>query len=317
MQIELRPLSGGETLDRTFQIYRARFAMFVGMATVAAAIETAGSAVQFVGQRWIFAHHRTSLLLTTWSGISTLFGAGVALLAISVVFAAMTRATIALHLGEPVGVAQAYRAVWPEWFRYVRLSICVGFLSAWPFLVVLGTFLGFLTLRVGASRGPQVSSTLAFTGAEFFIAAPICVWLLCRYSLSNAACVDEGTTVWKSIQRSVTLSKGLRGHIFLLLLLVYIIQGIVGIIIAAPVFVSLIRAHGHIPTGVVIYELLAGFVVNCVVSPIYAIGLTVLYLDARIRKEGYDIELKMRQGTANQNLPPEALDGGSPGPSLA
>jgi hypothetical protein len=38
----------------------------------------------------------------------------------------------------------------------------------------------------------------------------------------------------------------------------------------------------------------AGFVVNTLIGPIYATGLTLFYYDQRIRNEGFDIEWMMR-----------------------
>ena len=37
-QFDLRPLSTGEVLDRTFQLYRLRFSLFAGLAILPAAV---------------------------------------------------------------------------------------------------------------------------------------------------------------------------------------------------------------------------------------------------------------------------------------
>jgi len=46
-----------------------------------------------------------------------------------------------------------------------------------------------------------------------------------------------------------------------------------------------------------IYTELIGFVTSSVTIPIYAIGLTLFYYDARIRKEGFDVEWMMHRAT--------------------
>ena len=304
MRIELRPLSAGEVLDRTFQLYRARFGMFVGIATVAAAIETAGSALQSIGGHWILAHHRSSRIVAIWGSFSTLIGIGITLLSLSVVFAAITRAVIALHREESTGIAQAYREVWPRWFRFVRLSVASGFLSLWPLLLAMGMLVGEIALapkyRTAQGAG-LLTAAFGFTALEFLVAIPACVWLVCRYALCVAACVNEGTTVGRSLKRSVELSKDLRGRVFLLLLLIYIIQIIFSGTLIAPTLAILARSRGHVPLGVTIYQLTIGFIASSLTTPIYAIGLTVIYLDARIRKEGYDIELMMQGAGARAN----------------
>jgi hypothetical protein len=316
MRIELRPLSAGEVLDRTFQLYRARFGMFVGIATVAAAIQTAGSALQSIGGHWILAHHRSSQIITIWGSFSTLIGLCITLLALSVVFAAITRAVIALHREESTGIAQAYREVWPRWFRFVRLSIASGFLSLWPFLLVVGTLAGEIALapkyRTAQAAG-MATTAFGFTAVEILVAIPVCIWLVCRYALCVAACVNEDTTVGRSLKRSVELSKDLRWRIFLLLLLIYILQIIFSGTLIAPTLAILARSRGHVPLGITIYQLTIGFIASSLASPIYAIGLTVIYLDARIRKEGYDIELMMQGAGARANPLAGESTGLSPG----
>lgn len=315
MELELRPLSAGEVLDRTFQLFRARFGMFVGIATIAAAIRVGGSALQLGSTQFLARHGYGHALATVWTSASSLISICISLLAFSVVFAAITAAVMALHLGQPTGIAASYRQVLGRWFRYVRLSVAVGFLSMWPLLIVLGIFVAEI---VAAPRvqSPQsaayISKMFGFTALEMVVAAPLCAWLLCRYALSTAASVVEDLAPWRSIQRSVALSKDLRWRIFLLLLLVYVIQTIFAVSLVAPAVVFIVRARGHLSMGLLMYELAVGFVVTALTSPVYGIGLSVIYMDARIRKEGYDIELMIQrsgEGAAigtETNLPGDA-----------
>jgi hypothetical protein len=39
---------------------------------------------------------------------------------------------------------------------------------------------------------------------------------------------------------------------------------------------------------------IANFIIDTLIGPMYAIGLTLFYYDQRIRKEGYDIERMMQ-----------------------
>lgn len=297
MQIELRPLSTGEMLDRTFQLYRARFGMFVGIATVAAAIRTLGSAVQALGVRFLSSDAHYAVLARVFSSFGVLITLGIAFLATSVVFAAVTRSVFALYLEQPTGIALAYREVWPHWFRYVRVTLAAGFLSMWPvlpFVAVLAIEIALMSRGSGGFSAGRAAA-LGFTGFAVFLVAPLCIWLLCRYALSNVACVVEGLPVRRSIQRSVALSKGLRGRVFVLLLLVYLLQLILAFAFSAPIFSLVVHSGGHVSLGVTLYQLVVGFVVIALVSALYGIGLTVIYLDARTRKEGYDIELMMER----------------------
>ena len=298
MAIELRPLSAGEVLDRTFQVFRSHFTMFLGMATIAAGIQTAGSALYVTGTRYALRHGYGHALAAIWTSSGSLINLCVSLLAFSVVFAAMARAVFSLYLGQTTGISQAYREIWPHWFRYVRLSVTAGFLALWPALLVVGGFIVEIALAPkikSATTATTAATMFGFTALEMLVAAPICIWLLCRLALCSAACVIEDLKVRASLKRSVMLSKGLRWRIFLLLLLVYVVQVIVVMVLMTPTFVFLVRAHGQLSMGLTIYQLIIGFITTTLITPVYGIGLTVIYLDARIRKEGYDIEVLMQR----------------------
>lgn len=313
MEIELRPLSAGEVLDRTFQLFRARFGMFVGIAVIAAGIQTAWAAIQTGILRHLMGHTRAPVMAGIWTGASSFVSILIALLAFAVVFAAITRAVVALHLGQPTGIARAYEDVWPHWFRYVWLSIAAGFLTMWPLLLVIGMFAAEIALApryTSAGTARVAALAFGFTGLELLVVLPLCVWLLCRYALSNAACVAEDLKVGASIRRSVSLSKGSRGRIFLLLVVVYVVQLIASMVLQMPAFISAfsttLHHRGQIPLWATLYELAAGFLVTIFTTPIYGVGLAVIYLDARIRKEGYDIELMMQRGAGERAAAPAA-----------
>jgi hypothetical protein len=304
MKLELRPLSAGEVLDRTFQFFRARLGMFVGIATVGAAVRTAGATLQTFSLRYLNSHGYGHAVATVWSVSSILVNIAISLLAYSLVFAAITAAVMALHLGRPTGISEAYREVGSRWFRFVRISFAVGLLCLWPLLIVSGLLGAAIALapRMSAQTAPVIAGALGFAALAMVVALPLCVWMICRYALSWAACVVEDLKVWQSLKRSVSLSKGLRWRIFLLLLVVYVIEMILSASLIAPTFIFLMRAHGQLSLGIIAYQLALGFVVTALISPIYGIGLTVNYLDARIRKEGYDIELMMQQSTDASGL---------------
>ena len=315
MEIELRPLSAGEVLDRTFQLFRARFGMFVGIAVLAAGIQTAWAAVQTILMRHLVGHTRVPAAAGIWSSASSLVSILIALLAFALVFAAIARAVVALHLGQPTGITRSYQDVWRHWLRYVCLSVVAGFLSMWPLLIVIGMFGAEIALAPHyTSLGSARIATMAFgfTFLEMLVATPLCIWLLCRYALSNAACVVEDLKVRASIRRSVSLSKGSRGRIFLLLLVVYVISLILTLVVQMPMLTAVFRASMHhqtqIPLWATLYGLTAGFIVNSFITPIYGVGLAVIYLDARIRKEGYDIELLMQRSAAEGHPAPPAAD---------
>lgn len=326
MEIELRPLSAGEILDRTFRLYRAQFGVFFGIATIAALIQTAGSAVQTFAVRYAVEHGAARAWVGGLGVAGYFFMLFVAVIAVAVVFAAIAGAVMSLHHGQSIGIESAYQKVLPQWFRYLRVAILGWFLTVYPFFL-LGLVLTVVLIVPIALHGSLHHANAATIVGEivgFFIPLlliiPLCIWLACRYALCLVASAVEGLNARQSIKRSVVLSKGSRWRVFLLFLLVYILQIILAVALEAPIvgiLVHMSHTHGQLPLSATIYQLAIGFLIISFVTPMYGIGLTVIYLDARIRKEGYDIELMMQRSLDQSFVgqPSAAVAGAQPGDS--
>jgi membrane-anchored glycerophosphoryl diester phosphodiesterase (GDPDase) len=115
-----------------------------------------------------------------------------------------------------------------------------------------------------------------------------------RFTLAIPACVIEDLPARKAIRRSIELSKGARGRIFLLALLVVAVQMGLGLVTQLFFVIATFRHHGELPAGIRVVQQLVAFCTNTFVGPIYATGFTLFYYDQRVRKEGYDIERMMR-----------------------
>jgi uncharacterized membrane protein len=127
-----------------------------------------------------------------------------------------------------------------------------------------------------------------------------------RYSLAVPACVIEDLKERQAIRRSIELSKGSRGRIFLLALLVVAIQIGLGLITQIFFIVATFQHHGELPAAIRVLQQLVAFCTNTFVGPIYATGFTLFYYDQRVRKEGYDIEWMMRAAGLDAPSPPPA-----------
>jgi len=122
------------------------------------------------------------------------------------------------------------------------------------------------------------------------------VLMALRYSLALPAAVLEDLPARKALRRSIDLSKGSRGRIFVLGLLISVIQ--IGLAMVTQIFfiVALfvaVKHHTELPVWVQILQQIVGFFTNSFIGPMYATGLTLFYYDQRIRKEGFDIERMM------------------------
>jgi hypothetical protein len=124
-----------------------------------------------------------------------------------------------------------------------------------------------------------------------------------RYSLAVSACTVENLNARAAIRRSIQLSQGSRGRIFMLALLALIIQlGLFGLTQGFFIVVG-IKHQGVLPVWMSVVQQLLAFLTNTFVGPIYATGFTLFYYDQRVRKEGYDIERMMQNAGMTQSLP--------------
>jgi hypothetical protein len=316
MEIELRPLNLGEILDRTFQLYRVRFLTFTGIAAFGAAILLVWQLAQVLGLRFLFGKQWTRSTATALGGISSILSWGVFVLAVAVVLAAMNRAVTALYLGKRVGIAQSYSEVRARWFRYVLLSATALLVAGTPILIAgLAIFVPMaLAPNIRSLWGADVLTFIyALAGLVLLCTFPLSVWLMLRYSLANAASTFESIGIRPALRRSVLLSKGLRSKIFVLLLIAGAAQSLVAGFFILPVIPFVLKAGNAVPIGMNIYTFGMGFISHVLTLPIYGIGLTLFYFDARIRKEGFDVEWMLDRAIEAEKVAEQASAPGAAG----
>jgi hypothetical protein len=107
------------------------------------------------------------------------------------------------------------------------------------------------------------------------------LYMLARYFAITAAIVIEGRGVFTAFGRSAVLSRGRKLHILATLLLSFLIFLIVYF---AAVFLA------SVVSSIVVMTVLTT-AASIVVYPMFAITEMLLYYDARVRSEGYDIEM--------------------------
>jgi hypothetical protein len=321
METTLRPLTLGEILDRTAQLYRSNFLLLAGIASVYAGALLVLSLVQIGIQEWLRINHMNSQIV--WA---TVVGALIMWPIIVIVggfaVAANNRAVASVHLGEPATIRGAYRSVLRRWGRYLGLMTITTCVVWIPFGLLYAGYTCFVLLYVkprgllatgSINKDPQALLIFGLVSLLFgllFLGTTVYAILMAlRYSLAVPACVVEDMPARKAIRRSIDLSKGSRGRIFLLLLLVVAIELGFAIISQGFFFVSAIKHKGALSVEMRALQQVIAFFANTFVGPIYATGFTLFYYDQRVRKEGYDIEWMMK--AAGLSAPPTDRSSGS------
>ncbi|MGD0548249.1 MAG: hypothetical protein ABR991_10550 [Terracidiphilus sp.] len=308
----------GEILDRTFQIYRAKFLTFVGIAAVPAlvmiSIETANR-IWWGLVPFPYDGDLTLTLLQWTIYITALYQ--IALLLHLLFWPAFVCLTSQLYFGErPQLTALAFRgnSRWRSWFWMAVATW--GIVLILPELLIGGVAIGVLYLL---SEIMKVGSDAMDNFAIWIIFSTFAAGFLVFFWRSSALFVAipvrslEGFTVGKALRRSWTLSKGSRLKMifirFSLLLTAWLLNYSLMIL-----FVQILRwiARGHgvwlhyyrnIQTGIGSFT---AFSVSLIIAPVFPIALTLIYYDQRIRKEGYDIERMMEAaGLSASAVPPE------------
>ncbi len=316
MQTNLRPMTLGEILDRTAQLYRTNFILFAGIAAVYAGILLVLNLLQ-IGMQQLLLHEHMSKQLP-W------FTLGFLVLIIPLMFifagaavAANNRAVSWVNLGKPATIRGAYSSTLPRLGRYLWLMTMVAFFIYLPFVVLFIGYFLFLFIYArpkgifaagAANANPQALIVLSLVTLVFGLlcvaAGAYAIVMALRYSLSLPSSVLEDLTARNAIRRSIELSKGSRGRIFVLLLLIFVIE--IGLVTITQLFFvfAMYAAAKHraaLPVWMQILQQIVGFITNSFIGPMYATGLTLFYYDQRVRKEGFDIEWMME--AAGMNTP--------------
>jgi hypothetical protein len=280
----MRPMRVGETVDAAVALCRANFKAF---AAIVAFVTVPLEFMQQLFTRGAYAGFpmmtepsqnigppSTAVLVAT--GILSIVGL---LVVRPFLTAAMIRAISAAYLGEPVNVGEVYRFA----LRCFRSILWVLFLQILA-LAAAGLGLALLAM-VFAQLDVTVLTIIVAIGAVAVIAV-----LYVRWVLATAAVVVENARGTKALGRSWELTRSgfwrLVGTLLLATLLASIVGGILDVV---PTVIGAILPAGWLWRA-------AGGVLSAIVTTPFVTAVTVLlYFDARVRREGLDISLMLRE----------------------
>lgn len=307
--VELRPMSLGELLDHTFSLYRKNFWVFVGIMAIPASFGIPMNYLVLASQGDTLSAGRSPSVPSP--GLILGFVAGyfvfVALMMFvySIAVAAATFAVSESYLGRKSTVRGSYGKIRGKFWRLIGVVVNI-------FIRCLGILIGVMSVAVGLAIGiaAAIGVLAAGSGGRALMAAGVfllvflayiggialVVYFALRYAVSIPALLLENLGVFASIRRSVQLTRGRRGHIFLALLLATII-GYVGVIVfqgplLAVTMITVIR-NGHVPAWLALLSSVFGAVGGAITGPISMIVLVLCYYDTRIRKEAFDLQFMM------------------------
>jgi MFS family permease len=305
---DLRPLSTGEVLDRTFQLYRSRFTLFAGLALLPAAVGVVMNAARllYAAHQDVHAHAGASLYrVQILTGAISLIAWLISMLLYGITQAASTWAVSAVYLGEAASIRAAYKVGFKHWLRYTLIVLRQVWAFMWlPFVLLIAAFLTAFWLKRHESGFAWLTIFLVLL---VFLSLIYSVWAYIRVSMAIPAAVVESLKVRAAVRRSAQLLADRKVRIFLLMLLLVALYIVAGVI-QSPLLIFAVRARGTQAFVTQAISLSVSFVAGTLIGPVGAIAICLFYFDERVRREGFDIEWMMKK------LAPAAAGGPEPPP---
>jgi hypothetical protein len=279
--LELRPRSVTEIVDVSFQQMRQNYLPLV---TLALAAQIPLVMMRIGGARMGLLPERVGALPTGWFGmtgatITFLVAAFLVLLVITLVLqAAITSAASEGYLGHAVvpaaAVGRATSRIWTIIGAGLTLAVFVGGIAL-AFAVLIPVF---AALKLGG----LATGLLGVACFALFIYAAF------RIAVLYPVVMIESNGPVQSISRTWSLGAGHVWHIFLTILLAFIIY--VGVFMVVVFVVSMLG--GIItPLADMNFQAILQSAGSALVQPFFAVATVVLYYDLRIRKEGFDLDM--------------------------
>ena len=305
--IPLRPLQLGNIYDAAFRIIRfnpkatvgsaalvTAVAMIVPVAVSAVLAFTVGTGVDSSGN--IDEDASTAEALGFIGSIGSLvLGAYAAQLGIVLVTGMVAHVTHAAAVGRRLSLAEAWAATHGKRWRLLGQTLLVGLASLTALLTVVAAVVA-VALVTGDVLVTVLLALVLLAGTF-----PLFVWLWIKVVfLATPALMLEPIGVFASFGRNWRLTSGQFWRILGIGLLTVLITGVASNILSFP-FVFAAQIGGLLvpdyyflvyTSGVAIGSVLS----NAFVAPFTAAVTSLQYLDQRMRKEAYDVELMREAG---------------------
>jgi len=306
--VDLRPLSLGELLDRTFRLYRNHFALFLGIMAIPAMFWLPFNVLVLGFQGSMMSRAITAPgrppVIAPGEVAGVLMGAfalvGLSGLVYSIAVAAASSAVADVYLGRPATVRGSYGKIRGRFWRLLGVIFTILLRMLGLMLAVIGVFAGGVAgigLLFGGGRGNPIFAALLAIGLFFAYLAGLvfCVYFWLRYAVSVPVLMIENLGVFATIRRSIFLTRGRRGQIFLAILVAAIIAYAGMFVFQIPFTVAMMvsAAQGHWSEWLAFAAAVFGSLGSALTGPISMIAIVLLYYDSRIRKEAFDLQFML------------------------
>ena len=215
------------------------------------------------------------------SGLVVILGLVLGAVLTAVLFTVLRGALI----GRRTSLGEAWRAALPKIAGLIGVTVLVGLLLGVIAIVGFGLAIG---LGVGIGRAPG-----ALVGIVIGVAVLVfLIYLSVILSLATPAYVMEDIGVFAALTRSRDLVRGAWLQIFGVLLVATLIFGVIGGVLGGIAGLAGVATSGGVP-GLGFYLLIGivSAIITAFATPFLAGVTGLLYVDQRIRRERFDLQL--------------------------
>ena len=289
----LQPMGVGEILDIIFSLYRKHFLLFLGIITV----YFLGGLLTYSLEGFLQDTYLKNLVANHANMPFVLVSMGGVIVATAAIF-------LEKHITSTDALKQTLRRFW---------HLLGGYLL-WVTILVIPLIVTLLFLSSSITRG---ISSLLFIPLVF---APFVIYFAVRWGFVFEVLLLEKTNVQNAFKRSSELVHGTWWRVFGMLILILLLS--VAILYIFEISLGTIFILTQMAGGTDFKDLLqwsimdaelgssnllfyaimtcTDLILSAFTLPIWVIGVTLLYFDLRIRKEGFDIEIQVDSSTVHE-----------------
>lgn len=308
-QLPLAPLGAGDLIDRAVRLYRRHFFTLIRIAAPPVIISAIGAVLWTIAWRAVFVTP-SGVLLALYLLLGT---AGSALILGGHIFNLIVMGGAARNLvthllwNEPVSVSATYAAVRSRFWGLLVATIIMMLWVALSIVVALfGWYMVVIIVTVGAVASAQIAPAWmsVLIGVIGFLAATVVALWLFFFFVGRVAYVPqvmlvEGKRVFESVSRSFSLARGnVRRLMAMTLFITFATYSALMILVIPLGWYGYLNGIDPSPwnaaewpawyaIGYSVLEPLS----SILLAPVWMLGLSLLYVDERVRHEGYDVEL--------------------------
>ncbi|PYS41832.1 MAG: hypothetical protein DMF71_10545 [Acidobacteria bacterium] len=306
--LSLAPLGAGDLIDRAVRLYRRHFLTLIRIAAPPVLVSAVGSTLTTIAFRAMFVTSSDArvalyvLMLLAGFGIAI----GGSLFSLIVMGGAARNLVAHLLWNEPVSFRTTYRAVKERFWALLGASVLVGVWIIFCFWIATTAFyIVEIIVVIGSVKIGELSrwmggiiGGLGTTGAVMG-AAIIFFLLVGHMAYVPQALLVEGKGVFAAVGRSFSLASGNARRLMAMTLFTAFATYSALMLLVIP-----LGWYGYL-NGLDLspftqFESPAWYAIgyeviwqcsHILLAPIWMLALSLMYVDERVRHEGYDIEL--------------------------